>query len=192
MPHPARISSDQILARARFMLEAHGVEAVTLRALARDLGVSAPSLYFHVENREDLLSQLIAAGLLEFGDLLARSGQVGRLQKRALAMASAYTAFAEANPQLFTLMFGPCVDEQRYPAQLGAAAAAPVLELAGEVAGEAEALGLASSLWALVHGYTVLRIAGQFRLNPNHEADFERALMSLIEGAQLAAARGGR
>jgi hypothetical protein len=107
-------------------------------------------------------------------------------------MARSYTAFAEANPQLFTLMFGPCVDEQRYPAQLGEAAAAPVLELATEIAGEAEALGLASSLWALVHGYTVLRIAGQFRLNLNHEADFERALLGLLEGTRLAAARSGR
>jgi AcrR family transcriptional regulator len=185
MPHPARISHDQILQAARSLLEADGPDGLTMRALARALGVSAPSLYFHVESREDLISQLIAVGLREFGAMMRdAAGSCGGIRSRVGALGAAYVAFAEANPQLFTLVFGPCIDEGHYPAQAGEEAAAPVLALAAEIAGEENALFVSEALWSLAHGYTMLRLADQFRINPQHEAGFQFAVDLLLEGAR--------
>ncbi len=45
---------------------------------------------------------------------------------------------------------------------------------------------LAETLWTMVHGYTVLRLAGQFRMNPDHHAGFEFGLDLLVEAALAA------
>jgi AcrR family transcriptional regulator len=188
MPQPSRISPPQLLQSARDLLEQAGADGLSMRALARALHVTAPSLYFHVESRTDLLLQLVAIGLrdLEYA-LREAAARPGDLHQRALAIAHAYVDFATAYPQLFTLMFGPCIDEQRFDPAAGEAAAAPLLELIAEVVPPGETIALASAVWAFVHGYTVLRLADQFRMNPDHESAFEHALIAMIEGARLAA-----
>ena len=189
MPHPARISQPHLLQAARLLLESEGPGGLTMRSLARSLRVSAPSLYFHVESRADLLSQLISIGLRELERTIAAAAAVpGPISARALRIAHSYIDFATANPQLFTLIFGPCIDEDRYDRAAGDAAAAPVLALCAEIVPEDDALNLASAVWAFVHGYTVLRLAAQFRTNPAHEPAFERALIAMIEGARVAVA----
>ena len=183
MPHPARISLDDILHVARRLLEASGPDGLTMRAVARELRVSAPSLYFHVESREDLLAQLIDLGLKEFGPMMRDTAEApGTFRERVGALAAAYLGFAQANPQLFTLVFGPC-DESSYPHHAGDEAAEPVVALAAELVGPDRAMFLAEALWSLVHGYTVLRLANQFRLNPHHEVGFQLALDALLAGA---------
>lgn len=49
----------EIKATARSLLVAHGPEAVTLRAIARELGVTAPALYRYFENHEQLVEALV-------------------------------------------------------------------------------------------------------------------------------------
>lgn len=187
MPHPSRISQPQVLRAARQLLESKGPDGLTMRALARSLHVSAPSLYLYVESRDDLLAQLISEGIRELDSALRdAAARPGTLHQRALAIAHAYIDFATANPHLFTLMFGPAVDEDRIDRAAGDAAA-PLLDLVAEIVSPADVIPLASALWAFVHGYTVLRLAAQFRMNPEHEPAFERALIAMIDGATLAA-----
>lgn len=193
MPQPARTSHPAIIATARTLLEEHGPEGLTMRALGRALHISAPSLYFHVESRDDLIAQLIAAGLAEFAVVMrAAASTPGSARERARSLCRAYLAFAIESPQLFTLIFGPCMTEDRYDHQAAEAAALPVLELAAEVVGPERAMFLAEALWSLVHGYVVLRLAEQFRMNPEHEAGLEYAIDTLLEGARLAAVGGAR
>ena len=186
MPHPTRIEPTAIVTTARRMLEGEGPEGLTMRALARELGVSAPSLYFHVESRDDLFRQLIADGLVRFGASQRQASRGGTLRERLRRIAEAYIAFAEAGPQLFTLIFGPCPDEMQVDESIGEEASQPVLELAAELVGEERALFFAEALWSLVHGYTVLRLAAQFRVNPEHEAGFWYSLDLLLAGAEVA------
>ena len=193
MPQRARTSHPAIIATARALLEQHGPEGLTMRALGRALHVSAPSLYFHVESRDDLISQLIAAGLKDFGLAMREAaGARGNVRERARSLCRAYLAFATESPQLFTLIFGPCMTEAGYDHQAAEAAALPVLELAAEVVGPERAMFLAEALWSLVHGYVVLRLADQFRMNPEHETGLEYAVDTLLEGATLAAVGGAR
>jgi len=192
MPHPARIDLPEILAAAISLLEEDGPEGVTMRELARRLDVSAPSLYFHVESREDLFREMTTEGLRRFTRAMEVAGAAGGdARTRVRALAYAYIEFAERNRQLFSLVFGPCPDERRIDESLPAEASAPVLDLARDLVGDARALFLAESLWAFVHGYTVLRLAGQFLLNPDHEAGFLFGLDLILDGA-LAAASGVR
>lgn len=186
MPHPGRISPEDIVDAARRLLEAGGPDAVGMRALARELGVAAPSLYFHIQGREAILERLIEAGFAAFAEAMQRSFALpGAVRERVHAMAGAYVAFAEANPQLFTLMFGPC-DTAPTGLDINLASAEPVIALATEIIGPERGFWLAETLWAMVHGYTVLRLAGQFRLNPDHHAGFEFGLDLIVEAALAA------
>jgi AcrR family transcriptional regulator len=56
---PPRTSRAQILAAARQVIERDGWEKLTIRRLAAEIGVGAMTLYHHVQDREDLLIQLI-------------------------------------------------------------------------------------------------------------------------------------
>jgi AcrR family transcriptional regulator len=177
-----------VLREARQLFEHDGPEGLTMRALARSLHVSAPSLYLYVESRSDLLSQLVILGINELATAIRDAAALpGDVHRRALTIAHAYIEFGTTHPHLFTLMFGPAVDEARVDFAAGEDAAAPLLALVSEIVAPADVISLASALWAFVHGYTVLRLAAQFRMNPEHEPAFERALIAMLEGAKLAA-----
>lgn len=185
MPHPARIRRDLLLSEAAASLEQGGLEALSMRALARRLDVRAPSLYFHVESRDDLLRELISAGLEDLGARLRQAAAAGGSQRdRVHRMARAYVALAEEQPHRFSLMFGPCPNERRVPADVAARASEPVLRLASELVGERDALFFSEALWSLVHGYAMLRLADQFRINQDHDAGLTYALDLLVDAAE--------
>lgn len=85
------------------------MEAVTLRAVGREAGVSRQAPYRHFEDKEDLLSA-VAAGY--FGGLwkemvMAAEGAGGDPISRLGAMVDAYVRFALRNPNRYRLMLGP-------------------------------------------------------------------------------------
>jgi AcrR family transcriptional regulator len=189
MPHPSRIQRDDLLSAATNLLEREGPEGLSMRELARRLGVSAPSLYFHVESRDDLFRELIVRGLEELGARLnaAQQESGGTARDRVHVMAAAYVAFAEESPQLLALVFGQCTPGRMPDAEVGERASEAVLSVARELVGEDEALFFAEALWSMVHGYALLRLADQFRVNPDHEAGFRYALDLLVDAASARA-----
>lgn len=54
-PYPAQVNREAIIRRAREILEAQGVERLTLQYLAAQLGIQAPSLYRYFKNKNELL-----------------------------------------------------------------------------------------------------------------------------------------
>jgi len=56
---PPRTSLEQILAAARVVISRDGWERLTMRGLAAEAGVGAPTLYHHVRDKEDLLVHLL-------------------------------------------------------------------------------------------------------------------------------------
>ncbi len=93
---------------ARRHLVAAGPSGITLRAIARDMGMTPPALYRYITSLEDLVRVLIADYYDELTTVLERTRDtvpeqdtVGRL----LAMVRAFRAWALGNPAEFALIF---------------------------------------------------------------------------------------
>ncbi|AKU15888.1 TetR/AcrR family transcriptional regulator [Luteipulveratus mongoliensis] len=89
---PAPTFSRAQLARAALRLaDAHGIDAVTMRAVAREVGAGSASLYRYVENRDDLVELMIDEAYAAFdltspptGDWLADLLELARQSRRIL------------------------------------------------------------------------------------------------------------
>ena len=114
----------QAVAAARAILEAEGWSAVTMRRLAAELGIRAPSLYKHLPDKAAVEIALIATGLEEMGAALAGGGP------DLAGVAAAYRRYALAHPHLYALMTAGPLPRERLPAGLEERAAA-ALEIAG-------------------------------------------------------------
>ena len=108
----------ELLDTAISQLREIGAEGLSLRALARAIGVSQTAPYRHFADKSELLAAMATRGYRELLDGLRRAGDVEAAgpREQLLAFAHAYINFAAANPQLFKLMFGPAVQPSgRYP-----------------------------------------------------------------------------
>ncbi len=153
-----------------------------MREVARRLGVSAPSLYFHVESRDDLLRVIITAGLrdLAAGQVAAAAGKSPRAALHALA--DAYLAFAAGSPALYSLIMGPCPEERMADGELAVAASEPLMSTVAKLVPPARVLAISQVFWALVHGFTSLIIAEQFRLGGDPPAAMNEAVDLVLAG----------
>ena len=160
-----------LLEAAERLLLRDGIEGLTLRAAAREAGVSHAAPKNHFENLTGLLSDLAAVGYERFGEEMT-SGLRDNAdpEERMSVIGRGYITFALANPAMFQLMFrNERLDYDR-PALLDASNAAfSVLsgsvgaqrqESVGDVLTIEQAASAASS-WALVHGLSMLLLDGQ-------------------------------
>lgn len=167
-----------------------GPGALSINAIAKELGVSGPALYRYFASRDALLTELI---LDAYADLTtAISAVAGRLP----ALAAAYRAWATAHPHRYRLLFGaPLPGYDAHDERLAGAAQRamtvllagagpgpqPAPELAGDLRGWARrqsadgidpAVALrAVTAWSRLHGFVSLEIEGNFRsmgLDPDH------------------------
>ncbi|GAA1993875.1 TetR/AcrR family transcriptional regulator [Amycolatopsis minnesotensis] len=152
----------RLIATATALLAEEGVEAVTLRRIAKDSGVSHSAPLRHFSGRAQLLSAVAAEGFAALG-----GGPLpdGTPHERLLAACRAYVAFALENPALFELMFRHDLVDTAEPRL--AAAAGAVFSRFGALVAAAQATGwrddatedaLAASLWAALHGLAGLRL----------------------------------
>ncbi len=65
-PARERLTRDRVVAAAMHIMDAEGLDAVTMRRIAREVGVEAMSLYHHVRDKEDLLDGICAMVMREF------------------------------------------------------------------------------------------------------------------------------
>ena len=173
-----------ILQAAGEILEKEGLDAVTLREVARRAGVSHNAPSRHFPERETLLAALAGEGFMklrEFQGLAA--GKSG-----ARGLGEAYVRFALEHPQRFRLMFGGRIAVTSHPALKEAAlmtfnAVADVM--AASVPGPA-ARDAAVAAWSLVHGLAMLllddRIATAARAGRSDEA-FVHQVLGMIRFA---------
>jgi AcrR family transcriptional regulator len=103
----------EIKATARGLLVRDGPDALTLRATAREMGITAPALYRYFAGHEELVLALCHDVLAEITttleaarDSVGRDDPVGRL----MAVCRAFRAWALAHPREFQLTFASLVD----------------------------------------------------------------------------------
>lgn len=169
-----------LLAAAEAILESDGIQELTLRAVARAVGVSHAAPKNHFGDLTGLLSELAASGFNRFRDEMARALATAgdRRESRARALGQAYFAFARQHRGLFTLMFrGDRLDPER-PAlraaiemtrqwrdALATATHDPAPDGApgGSAGPPADAMVRATALWSLIHGYASLLLDGRLQ-----------------------------
>ncbi len=162
---PARsvkLSREVIVNAALTFLDREGWDALTINALANQLGTKGPSLYNHVHSLEDLRRTV---RMRVVGDILQMLSAVAQGRTRddaVMAMASAYRSYAHHHPgrySAFTRMpLGG--DDPEYTAA-SHAAAAPVIEVLSSygLVGE-DAFYAALEFWAALHGFVLLEMTG--------------------------------
>ncbi|MFK7895269.1 MAG: TetR/AcrR family transcriptional regulator [Myxococcota bacterium] len=186
-----RVLFDVALAR----LDVHGAEGVTIRAVARDAGVSHGAPVNHYADRCALLTALARA---QFETLLAEIE--ARLQKGEGADGPRIDAFAEAivdfglrYPHRYRLLWRPDLIDQREP-ELLAVMDQIYDRLCAEMSKGLETSGsdahfdqdtYAVALWSLLHGYVDLRLSGMFEPSKDgvSGAPREEAILQLFRRA---------
>ncbi len=99
---------EDIKTTARQHLVAHGPTGIQLRAVARDLGMTAPALYRYFDSHEALLASLVGDLYSELADVIeaAAAPSQGDLHARLLGSARAFRRWSVDHPAEFTLLFG--------------------------------------------------------------------------------------
>lgn len=142
-------------------LETTDVSEISLRALARDVGVSATAVYRHFPDKRALLGAMALAGLAQLGEMQQRAAMEAG-DEAFSATGRAYVRFALANPGLFRLVFTHC-ELRGDGLPEGNLAADMLLGSAAKFTGgdKAAARRFAVQAWALVHGLAMLMLDGQ-------------------------------
>ena len=181
-----------LLAAAEAILDRAGPSGLTLRAVAREAGVSHAAPAHHFGDLVGLLSELAAIGYTRFGERLAAAAAAAPPAAVLQAMGFAYVGFAGAHPGLFQVMFRSERLDMNRPA-LREAADAAWAELGRAVADRSTLTRttLADTArriapWALAHGLAFLlidgRLASQLATLPTRERNMD-ALVRATLGA---------
>lgn len=111
----------EILRVGREHLALHGAAGLSLRAVARDLGMVSSAVYRYVESRDELLTRLIISGYDSLGDhvdsALAALPRRATAERRFRTIASATRGWAQANPEEYALLYGSPVPGYHAPAE---------------------------------------------------------------------------
>jgi AcrR family transcriptional regulator len=105
-------TTQEILQTARRLLVDHGPDAVSLRAIAREMGMTAPALYRYYDSHETLIKYVIADIFTELtADLrgaidAAGAAGGGDLTEKVIAAAWQFRHWSLSHPKEFSLLFG--------------------------------------------------------------------------------------
>jgi AcrR family transcriptional regulator len=178
-----------VVTTAREMLEAEGLDGVSLRRIATKLGVTAPALYAYVTDKLDLLqaiAELELEGLL--GELAAvrDADPVGRIRR----FAELYLGYSLRNPSLFRAIFLFRPELTAEPRHDRPALASRVLEVVEDAVREALDQGRLRAIdphlatviiWTSVHGVVTMVLTGPRERNDPNEV-LEGALDAVLAG----------
>ncbi len=101
---------------AHAIIEAEGVERLSLREVARRLGVSHQAPYKHFPSRDHILAEIVARAFADFAAFMDARPDTSDAGEDLLVMSRAYLDYAKAHPLQYRLMFGtPLPDPQDHP-----------------------------------------------------------------------------
>lgn len=162
---------DAILKTSLDVLDEHGIAGLSMREVARRIGVTHQAPYYYFQNREALLANLIAYGFEELAARLARANALSprnEAWERPSLSGEAYLDFALSRPGIFRIMFRPELCDtakfSRVQENMGKARAEllTMVRLAhkGQAMDTQEENILADFYWSTAHGAACLFLDG--------------------------------
>ena len=180
-------------AAARLFAEA-GYPAVTLRAIAADVGCSPMTPYRYFQSKEKIFAVVRAEAFRRFADAQERGIRGITDPAECLrVLGRVYISFAKQDPQSYRLMFelgqAPMTDDEELAREGERAwrvmrdAVARALD-AGVIVGDPDTV--AHVFWASVHGLVSLSLAGKLQLGPTLDDLVEPVMTMLMRGSAKA------
>lgn len=166
---------------ARAILEADGIEALTMERVARVVGVRPPSLYKRVDSRGELIRLVVEDVAAQLADEVGGVAGSDDPRRDLHVLAQAYRAFARANPGAYAAIFSRLPEESRPDMASLAPANDVLLGTAARLAGPEHALEAARLIMSWAHGFVSLEQAGAFRLGGDLDAAFEFGIDRLAD-----------
>jgi AcrR family transcriptional regulator len=185
-PYPAQVDRERIVNKAREMIEARGLHQLSLGNLAGALGIKAPSLYKHFASKAELLR---AVNTVTVEQLVAAMRAAAQTRsdpvERIVEIATAYRDFAHLHPAAYSLVFADIQSEFRPDSRYLELLALPLQALMEPIVGPQHALAALRGAWALIHGFVMLELNGQFQHGGDVPAAFLQAVEAYIRGWQV-------
>ncbi|MDF1693429.1 MAG: TetR/AcrR family transcriptional regulator [Zhongshania sp.] len=157
----------ELMELAEKHLISHGIAELSLRALAREIGVSQTAPYRHFKEKNALLAALATEGFRRFFMLCEESEKEPRADLSLLLFGLSYVKFAKLHTEMFHLMFGPVLQPRSdYPELFAAGREAIYKVRAGVERGFKtdvirqldDVASMAHTVWAAVHGVATLML----------------------------------
>jgi AcrR family transcriptional regulator len=185
-------TSERIAEIALRILEEEGPEAVTMRRVAEQVGVTPMAIYHHFPNRDALLKSITDAEFAKLRDFIESRRLNAETTETLTEIMHGYIDYALARPRVFDYVFSkPRSDARRFPDDFRARRS-PTLTPVADAVAEAMARGwlkwddiweVALDLWAHIHGYVMLYRAGRFQLSEDEFRTLcQRSLRRLLDG----------
>ncbi|MEW9572624.1 TetR/AcrR family transcriptional regulator [Rhodanobacter sp. Si-c] len=176
----------KILRAAHRLFDREGADAVTMRRVAEQVGITPMAIYRHFPNREALLKRISDDSFETVAqEWRGRSRQRDTL-KRLLATQEKYLDYALAHPHLFDHAFSARRDDARRFPEDFRTRRSPTFNVVADTLAAGMRQGLlreddpwdvAMTLWAHTHGLIALYRAGRFSYD---EAQFRKFYLASI------------
>jgi AcrR family transcriptional regulator len=167
-------TSQRIYQCALRILEAEGPQAVTMRRVAKEVGITAMAIYHYFPSRDALLRAVVDSEFEHLVEFYGRSDGTRDFEAAMIRIMDGYIDYALAHPRIFDYVFStPRPGARRFPEDFRARRS-PTLNLTADIVSSWMKLGelksddeweIAMQLWALAHGHLALWRAGRFHLS---------------------------
>lgn len=97
---------EDIIAQSLAIIETDGLERLSMREVARRLGVSHQAPYKHFASRDHILAEIVGRAFEAFADYLDAGARTGTAHQDMEKMGQAYLGYAIRHPLNYRLMFG--------------------------------------------------------------------------------------